>query len=230
MSHAVLVVDDEPDIRDVVRRYLERAGHEVLATGSGAHAIRLIEDGGVDLAVVDLGLPDVPGLDVVAAARERGIPAVVLTSRASTDDRIAGLESGADDYVTKPFSPRELALRVDAVLRRTAAGMPAAVASFGGGALRIDEERHQITVAGDPVDLTPTEWRLLEALSSRPGRVFSRYELVTRAAGYEFGGYERTIDSHIRNLRRKLRDDAARQRIVETVPGVGYRLGLSRDP
>ena len=229
MPNAVLVVEDDRELRDVVRRYLERAGHAVHTTGSGAEALGLLAGGGVDLVVLDLGLPDVDGLEVLAAARDSGaVPVVVLTARSQLEDRIDGLRRGADDYVTKPFSPTELVLRVDAVLHRTrGAARVAGSASFGNGRLRIDEARHEARLDSARLDLTPTEWGLLTALASTPGRVFSRYELVNRVRGYEFAGYERTIDSHVKNLRHKLGPDGAG--VVETVVGVGYRLSLRRD-
>jgi two-component system alkaline phosphatase synthesis response regulator PhoP len=229
MPGAVLVVEDDRELREVVRRYLERAGHAVHTTGSGAEALGVLDSGSVELVVLDLGLPDVSGLDVLGAARDgREVPVVVLTARSQVEDRIEGLRRGADDYVTKPFSPTELVLRVEAVLNRTrAARGTAALATFGGGRLRIDEERHEACMDGEPVELTPTEWGLLTSLAGTPGRVFSRYELVNRVRGYEFAGYERTIDSHVKNLRHKLGGEGAA--IVETVLGVGYRLGWSRD-
>ena len=154
----------------------------------------------------------------------------MLTARADERDRIAGLELGADDYVTKPFSPRELTLRVLAVLRRHGASDGrTGLTSYGGGRLRIDEERHLVSVRGDPVELTPTEWGVLTALARTPGRVYSRYELINRVRGYEFEGYERTVDSHVKNLRRKIEADVQRPEIVQTVLGVGYRLGLRAD-
>jgi two-component system alkaline phosphatase synthesis response regulator PhoP len=229
MSGAVLVVEDDRELREVVRRYLERAGHTVHTTGSGAEALSLLDSGGVDLIVLDLGLPDVDGLDVLAAARQgREVPVVVLTARTQVEDRIDGLRRGADDYVTKPFSPTELVLRVQAVLHRTlgSSSVPEPPA-FGGGRLRIDDTRHEAHLDGVALELTPTEWGLLTALAAAPGRVFSRYELVNRVRGYEFAGYERTIDSHVKNLRRKLGETGGE--IVETVLGVGYRLGWSRD-
>ena len=229
MSGVVLVVEDDRELREVVRRYLERAGHAVHTTGSGAEALSLLDTGGVDLVVLDLGLPDVDGLEVLAAAHQgREVPVVVLTARSQVEDRIDGLRRGADDYVNKPFSPTELVLRVQAVLHRTqGTGDVAEAASFGGGRLRIDDPRHEAHLDGAELELTPTEWGLLTALVAAPGRVFSRYELVNRVRGYEFAGYERTIDSHVKNLRRKL--GAAGGEIVETVLGVGYRLGWSRD-
>jgi len=229
MSGVVLVVEDDRELREVVRRYLERAGHAVHTTGSGAEALSLLDAGGVGLVVLDLGLPDVDGLEVLAAARRgREVPVVVLTARSQVEDRIDGLRRGADDYVTKPFSPTELVLRVQAVLHRTQGTSGVAeAASFGGGRLRIDDTRHEAHLDGTELELTPTEWGLLTALAAAPGRVFSRYELVNRVRGYEFAGYERTIDSHVKNLRRKL--GASGGEIVETVLGVGYRLGWSRD-
>ncbi|MHB1491223.1 MAG: response regulator transcription factor [Cellulomonas sp.] len=224
----VLVVEDEREIRELLRRYLERAGLAVLTTGSGAEAVSLLATA-PDLVVLDLGLPDVDGLEVLREARDgRRVPVLVLTARSTVDDRIRGLELGADDYVTKPFSPHEVVLRVQAVLARSA-GTPSMTASvtFGGGRLRIDEPRHEVWLDGRALELTPTEWGLLAAVASAPGRVFSRYELVNRVRGYEYAGYERTIDSHVRNLRRKLGEAGAE--VVETVLGVGYRLGLRRD-
>ena len=229
MPETVLVVEDDRELRDLLRRYLERAGHAVHTTGSGVTALGLLAAGGVDLVVLDLGLPDIDGLDVLAAARDgREVPVVVLTARSTVEERVDGLRRGADDYVTKPFSPTELVLRVEAVLHRTAATAGGSSAEFfGGGRLCVDDERHEATLDGTRLDLTPTEWGLLTSLAAVPGRVYSRYELVNRVRGYEFPGYERTIDSHVKNLRRKLGADAAH--VVETVLGVGYRLGWWRD-
>ncbi len=224
----VLVVEDDRDIRDVLRRYLERAGHGVLTTTSGAEALRLVDAGGCDLVLLDLGLPDIDGLDVLRAVHDRGRPPVlVLTARSGLDDRIAGLSSGADDYVTKPFSPTEVVLRVGAILARTQGGTTDPDRdAFGDGRLVLDHSRREATVAGRGLELTATEWGVLATLASVPGRPFSRYELVNRVRGYEFAGYERSMDSHVKNLRHKLGADAE---IVETVVGVGYRLGLRRD-
>ncbi|HEX6968137.1 MAG TPA: response regulator transcription factor [Micromonosporaceae bacterium] len=228
VAGTVLVVEDDRELRDVVRRYLERAGHRVHGTESGAQALRLLDGGGIDLMVLDLGLPDIDGLEVLAAAHRADLPVVVLTARADLDDRIEGLRRGADDYVTKPFSPTELVLRVQAVLHRTVRAQPESpVATYGNGRLRIDLARHEAELDGRRLDLTPTEWGLLTTMAGTPGRVFSRYELVNRVRGYEFAGYERTIDSHVKNLRRKL--GAGAEGVVETVLGVGYRLGLDRD-
>ncbi|HZP51766.1 response regulator transcription factor [Actinocrinis sp.] len=230
MAATVLVVEDEKQIRDVLRRYLERDGFAVLATGSGAQAIELLSGGAVDLAVLDLGLPDVDGTEVLRHARAHAhTPVLVLTARNTVEERVAGLRLGADDYVTKPFSPTEVVLRVRAVLGRTRGADRAedSAARYGGGRLRIDDTRHEVTSDGARVELTATEWGLLTALAAVPGRVYSRYELVNRVLGYEFSGYERTIDSHVKNLRHKL--GPAGPEVVETVVGVGYRLGLDRD-
>ncbi|MFI1991547.1 response regulator transcription factor [Actinoplanes sp. NPDC020271] len=228
MPGTVLVVEDDRELRELVRRYLQRAGHLVHTTGSGAEAVGLLAGGGVDLVVLDLGLPDIDGHDVLAVARtDRDVPVVILTARSGVEDRIDGLRRGADDYVTKPFSPTELVLRVEAVLHRARGGNGAGEVVTFGGRLRVDEARHEVRLDGAVLDLTPTEWGLLTALATTPGRVYSRYELINQVRGYEFAGYERTVDSHVKNLRRKLGPDGAR--IVETVLGVGYRLGWSRD-
>jgi DNA-binding response OmpR family regulator len=230
MAATVLLVEDERKLRDLVRSYLERAGFTVLSTGSGAEALTLASSASPDLVVLDLGLPDISGETVARELRAAGpVPVLMLTAKSSEEDRIRGLELGADDYVTKPFSPRELVLRVQAILRRGGPAPEQGAASYGGAELVIDEPRRRAVVRGAPVELTPTEWGLLVALATVPGRVYSRFELINRIRGYEFEGYERTVDSHVKNLRRKIEDDPANPRIVQTVLGAGYRLGLARD-
>lgn len=233
MRGPVLVVDDEQKIRDLLRVYLERAGFSVLTTGSGADALEQIRRAAPALVILDLGLPDVPGESVLRELRsEAATPVLVLTAQASEEDRLAGLGLGADDYVTKPFSPREVVLRVQAILRRSApsaAQAQPAVLTFDAGALVIDGIRHEVRRDGRTVRLTPTEWGILQALADRPGRAFSRAELINRVQGYEYEGYERTVDAHVRNLRRKLERDGGAPRVIETVPGVGYRLGAEPD-
>jgi DNA-binding response OmpR family regulator len=230
MTSLVLIVEDEQKIRDLVRRYLEREGYVVLSTGSGAEAITIAADARPDLVVLDLGLPDVSGTEVAREVRAvADIPIVMLTARSDEADRIAGLELGADDYITKPFSPRELVLRVRAVLHRRSGASAVGPASYGNGVLRIDEDRHELTVDEELVELTPTEWGVLTTLARTPGRVYSRYELINSVRGYEFEGYERTIDSHIKNLRRKIERDPQKPTLIETVLGVGYRLGVRAD-
>lgn len=230
MAATVLLVEDERKLRDLVRSYLERAGFTVLSTGSGAEAITLAASASPDLVVLDLGLPDVPGEMVARELRATGPTAfLILTAKTAEEDRIAGLELGADDYVTKPFSPRELVLRVQAILRRGRSAPGQGAASYGNGTLVIDEPRRLVTVRGAAADLTPTEWGILVALATVPGRVYSRFELINRVRGYEFEGYERTVDSHVKNLRRKIEEDPGSPRIVQTILGGGYRLGLARD-
>ncbi len=230
MARTVLIVEDETKIRELLRSYLEREGFDVLTTGSGAEAITLAGRAAPDLIVLDLGLPDVPGEEVAREIRQSSrVPILVLTAKSAEQDRIRGLELGADDYVTKPFSPRELMLRVQAILRRGHDDSPTRRQSFGDGELVIDEERREVIVRGQLVDLTPTEWGVLATLASVPGRVYSRSELINRVRGYEFEGYERTIDSHVKNLRRKVEHTAGEPAIVATVLGAGYRLALPRD-
>lgn len=228
--HTVMVVEDEAKIRTLLRAYLERAGLSVVTTGSGADAINSFPAARPDLLVLDLRLPDVSGEEVAREVRRHSsVPILMLTAKAAEEDRIRGLELGADDYVTKPFSPREVVLRVEAILRRgrTAPGTGGPV-SFGDGWLVLDAGRHEVLVSGRPVELTPTEWALLTTLATTAGRVYSRGELMNRTRGYEFGS-ERAVDSHIKNLRRKVERDPSQPEIVLTVVGAGYRLGLARD-
>jgi DNA-binding response OmpR family regulator len=230
MTATVLLVEDERKLRELVRSYLERAGLSVLSTDSGAEALTLAAEAAPDLVVLDLGLPDVPGETVARELRAAGIvPILMLTAKAGEEDRIAGLELGADDYVTKPFSPRELVLRVQAILRRGTPVVTQGPASYGAGTLLIDTPRRLVIVRGAEADLTPTEWGILSALATVPGRVYSRFELINRVRGYEFEGYERTIDSHVKNLRRKIEQEPGHPQIVLTVLGGGYRLGLTHD-
>jgi DNA-binding response OmpR family regulator len=226
----VLVVEDDRDIRDLLRRYLERAGFSALTTSAGAEALRILTDSAtsaVDLVLLDLGLPDIDGTDVLLAARDLAppVPVIVLSARSTLPERIQGLTLGADDYVTKPFSPAEVVLRVRAVLARGNGPDVEAIQRFGGDRLRLDRAAHRAWIDDRELELTGTEWGILETLTSTPGRVFSRYELVNRVRGYEYAGYERTIDSHVKNLRRKLGVDG----VVTTVIGTGYRLAWERD-
>ena len=229
MALTILVVEDETKIRSLLRGYLERAGFSVLTTGSGAEALTLATSAAPDLILLDLGLPDVPGETVAREVRRTSAtPILILTANASEQDRIAGLELGVDDYVTKPFSPQEVVLRVGAILRRAggAGGRSGVARSFGGGELTIDEDRHEARVRGETVDLTPSEWSILVALVGAPGRVYSRTELINRTRGYEFAS-ERAVDSHVKNLRRKIEADPHEPRIVETVLGAGLPPGAA---
>ena len=226
-NKSVLVIDDDPSVQDVVRAYLEKDGYLVWIAGTGDDGLRLAAKVKPALIVLDLMLPDRAGEDVAREIRGRSdVPILMLTAKASEDERVAGLAIGADDYLTKPFSPRELVGRVRAVLRRTqGADTPLVdVVSLDGGAVEIDTARHEVRRAGRTIDLTPNEFKLLTTLARYPGRVYSRFELITQVQGYDYEGYERTIDAHVKNLRKKLEPDPRHPRYVQTVFGVGYRL------
>ncbi len=224
MAETILVVDDEARIVKLVRDYLERAGFDVLAARDGETALTLARLERPDLVILDLMLPGVDGLDVCRRLRqESGVPIIMLTARVEEADRVVGLELGADDYVTKPFSPRELVARVRATLRRAKGEVgPATVVRAGD--VELDTAALEVTVAGKPVDLTPTEFHLLVTLVRQPGRIFSREQLLEAVHGVAFGGYDRSIDSHIKNIRRKIEPDPRQPRYIQTVYGVGYRF------
>ncbi|MEI7744581.1 MAG: response regulator transcription factor [Chloroflexota bacterium] len=220
----ILVAEDEPRIAGLVRDYLEQAGFAVLTAGDGAGALALARTRRPDALVLDLGLPKVDGLDVIRALRrDSDVPIVILSARGDESDRITGLELGADDYVVKPFSPKEVVARVRAVLRRAEARV-VADERIGAGDLELDLARRRVTVAGRIVTLTPTEFELLATLAREPGRVWTRSQLLDAVHGFSLDTYERAIDGHIRNLRRKLEPDEASTRHVRTVHGVGYAL------
>ena len=224
-GETILVVDDEAKIVKTVRAYLENAGFRVTTAGDGQAALTAFRHERPALVVLDLGLPGIDGLDVARTLRqESSVPIIMLTARVEETDRLIGLELGADDYVTKPFSPRELVARVRAVLRRAGGEWEQAPPPVVAGDIAIDLERRQVTVAGRPADLTPTEFELLALLARHPGRVFTRLELLDRVQGYSFEGYERTVDAHVKNLRLKIEPDPKRPRYIVTVFGVGYKL------
>ncbi len=220
----VLVVEDEPRIASLVRDYLEHAGFAVLTAGDGAGGLALARTRRPDAIVLDLGLPRVDGLDVIRTLRrDSTVPIVILTARGDETDRITGLELGADDYVVKPFSPRELVARVRAVLRR--AGMPPlSDERIRAGDLELDMARRRVTVGRRVVELTPTEFELLATLAREPGRVWTRSQLLDAVHGFSLETYERAIDGHIRNLRHKLEPGPGSPSLVRTVHGVGYAL------
>jgi DNA-binding response OmpR family regulator len=225
MSAKILVVDDEAKIVKLVRTYLERSGFVVVEASDGQTALIQARREKPDLVVLDLGLPGIDGLEVARILRrERDTPIIMLTARIEDTDKIVGLELGADDYVTKPFNPRELVARVRAVLRRATGATPTPEI-LRAGALVLDVGGHQATLDGRDLDLTPTEFDLLMVLLQNPGRAFTRLELLDRVQGDAYEGYERTIDAHVKNLRAKLGDDPRHTRYIQTVFGVGYKLG-----
>ncbi len=227
MSKTVLVVDDEPRIVEIARDYLQQAGFHVLTAGDGSRALGLARAERPSLVVLDLMLPGMDGLDVTRAMRRdpllASIPIVMLTARVEEADKLVGLELGADEYQTKQFSPRELVARVRAVLRRAEGSLtPSATLRFG--ALTIDLDRRGVLLNNRPIDLTATEFDLLEVLARAPGRPFTRAQLVERVYHTDYAGYDRTIDAHIKNLRRKIEDDPHAPSYLVTIYGVGYKF------
>jgi len=221
----VLVLDDEPEIVRLVRDYLERGGFEVLTADNGADALRIARQHHPDLVILDLNLPGLDGLDVARSLRRDGdVPIIMLTARTEEADRVAGLELGADDYVTKPFSPREIVARVRAVLRRAEAARSGDSVIRVGDAITLDVPRMATTVDGKTVELTPTEFQLLTHMARQPGRVFTRAQLLDAVHGVAVESYERAIDAHVKNIRRKIESDPRAPRHLQTVFGVGYRL------
>jgi DNA-binding response OmpR family regulator len=224
----ILVVDDSADILRLTTDYLAHAGFKVVTAGTADGALRLVRLERPDLLILDLGLPDGDGLDVARAVRRTSdLPIIMLTARTEETDTLIGLELGADDYITKPFSPRELVARVRAVLRRAEAAH-APPSTVRTGDLVLDLERMLVTVDDRRVDLTPTEFQLLSAMARQPGRVFTRAQLLDAVHGVAFESYERAIDAHVKNIRRKLEPDPHAPRYLLTVFGVGYRLADDR--
>ena len=221
----ILVVDDEPEIVRLVRDYLEHGGFAVITAADGRSALEAVRRRRPDLVVLDLGLPGLDGLDVTRELRRDGrVPIVMLTARGEEPDKLVGLELGADDYVTKPFSPRELVARVRAVLRRTEAAAQQAEVVRVGADITLDAGRMETTVGGRHVELTHTEFELLMVMARQPGRVFTRAQLLDAVHGAAVESYERAIDAHVKNIRRKIEPDPRAPRYLQTVFGVGYRL------
>jgi len=219
----VLVVDDDAKTVDLVKLYLNRDGYRVFTAGDGNEALRLVRENHPDLIVLDLMLPGISGLEVCRVLREESdVPIIMLTALTTDEDRLKGLDLGADDYVTKPFSPRELAARVRAVLRRLPGER--GPEKIEHGALAIDFLKHEAFLDRKPLNLTPIEFKLLGALVKEPGRVFSRAQIIDKALGQDFNGFDRTIDVHILKLRRKLEPDPHHPRYLKTVYGAGYKL------
>jgi len=220
----VLIVEDEPQIAQIVRDYLQHAGFAVLVAADGADALRHAVERRPDLVVLDLGLPGMDGLDVARQLRrETEMPIIMLTARVEESDRLRGLDVGADDYITKPFSPREVVARVRAVLRRVEPHRTVTNA-LQRGDLTIDMSKMTVTRRGAAVDLTPTEFQLLAALAQQPGRVFTRAQLLDAVRGTEVDSFERAIDAHVKNIRRKLEVETRRPRYLLSVYGIGYKF------
>ncbi|MFV9505900.1 MAG: response regulator [Oscillochloridaceae bacterium umkhey_bin13] len=228
MSQTILVVDDDRDIARLVQAYLEQAGFQVRSAGDRAGALRIVRAERPDLLILDLMLPDGDGMDLARQLRAdpttAALPIIMLTARIEDADRIVGLELGADDYVSKPFNPRELVARVRAVLRRTTGSATTPPQRLSHGELRLDLDAHQAWLANELLDLTRTEFELLALFLRNPGHAFTRSELIEQGLGYAYAGMERTVDSHIKNLRKKIERDPAAPPLIETVYGVGYRL------
>jgi DNA-binding response OmpR family regulator len=225
VSARILVAEDDPKQANLIRVYLERDGHSVLVVGDGRRALEHSRARRPDLLVLDVMLPGVDGFDVCRILRaESDVPILLVTARSTEDDKLLGLDIGADDYVTKPFSPRELAARVRALLRRAGKATPGADATRTVGGLEIDPARFEVRVGGRPVVLTAKEFGILEVLAAEPGRVFTRAQIIDRAFGFDHYVLERTVDAHVMNLRRKIETDPAEPRYVQTVYGRGYRL------
>jgi DNA-binding response OmpR family regulator len=222
----ILVVEDDIKTVELIRLYLERDGFRVIPAYDGRTALDLVQQQTPELIVLDLMLPKLRGLDFcrILRAEASKIPIIMLTAKSTEDDLLRGLELGADDYMTKPFSPRELVARVRTVLRRAGDGSAGARPGLRFGDLVIDPFRHEVTWQGQPLPLTPKEFKLLETMSREPGRAFTRMELVQRVFGYDYEGLERTVDAHIMNLRKKIEPDPTNARFIQTIYGIGYRF------
>lgn len=226
MAKKILVVDDKKELRSLLKAYFSEEGFEVNTAADGREALFIARQEKPDLIVLDLMMPEMGGYDFLRAhQKEANTPVIILTARLEENDKVLGLELGADDYVTKPFSMRELTARVRAVLRRTEnRGNEADILRAGG--IRLDRSARSVQVDGAPVDLTPSEFELLASMMATPGKAFSRLELLEHTQGAAYEGYERTIDVHIRNLRTKIENDPSQPKYIETVYGIGYRLAL----
>ena len=225
-TSSILIVDDDKKLVELVRAYLEKDGYRVLTAHDGLRALELARQKRPDLVILDLMLPGMDGLDVCRVLRAEGnkVPIIMLTAKTTVEDRLVGLDLGADDYVTKPFSPRELMARVRAALRRLGEEQQAGRSHFQAGDLEVDLLRHETRVKGKLVHLTPKEFRLLEVLISEPGRAFSRLDLLDRVFGFDYEGLERTVDVHVMNLRKKIETNPSKPTYVQTVYGLGYKF------
>lgn len=222
----ILVVDDEQKIVELVRLYLEKNGYRVLVAYDGLKGLELARQKRPDLILLDLMLPGMDGLDVCRILQaESDVPIIMLTAKSTDEDKLIGLELGADDYIIKPFNPREVVARVRVVLRRAGKETSRGPAEMQFADLVVDRRRHEVRMRGEVVNLTPTEFRLLEVLAGEPGRAFTRMELLDRVLGYDFEGFERTVDVHVKNLRQKIEPHPRQPTYIQTVYGVGYKFG-----
>mgnify|MGYP000886990736 FL=1 len=229
MGKKILVVDDEPQIVKVLKAYLEKSGYRVLTAYEGQAALSLFSKEEPDFVILDLNLPGMDGLEICRTIRRKSdVPILMLTARVEETDRLIGLELGADDYVIKPFSPREVVARVKTIFRRTGTPEAARPDVLEAGPLRMDLGQHTVSLADRPIDLTPTEFEILYALASQPKRVLTRMQIMEQAQGAAFEGYERTIDAHIKNIRLKLEPDPRNPVYLRTVFGIGYKF--EQDP
>lgn len=223
--NTVLIIEDEIELSNVLKAYLERAGYVVLMAGRGDEGVRLWQTEQPDMVLLDLNLPGMDGIDIMRQIRQKDdTPVIMVTARVEEVDRLLGLELGADDYITKPFSPREVVARVKAVLRRVEKSTVNPVQVIHIFDLTIDTDAHIAKQSDQEIDLTPTEFSILVSLAVQPGRAFSRLQLLESSQGVAYEGYERSIDAHIKNLRAKLGDDIKDPRYIETVFGIGYRF------
>lgn len=227
----ILIIDDEPKIVDVVRSYLEYDGYEVSSAYNGKHALSMFQEFETDLVILDLMLPDLSGEEICRLIRKRSdVPIIMLTAKVEEENILAGLEMGADDYVTKPFSPRQLVARVAAVLRRVSDRKPQAsdIIVFNDGDLIIDDMKHEVKKQGRSINLTPNEYRILLTMARYPQKTFTREELINMSLGDDFDGFDRTVDTHIKNLRQKIETDPKSPQYLLTVHGIGYRFNGER--
>jgi two-component system OmpR family response regulator len=232
LSPTIFIIEDDPKIARIVKAYVEGAGFKAHHFNEGLPALEAARQQLPDLVILDLMLPDISGEELFLDLRALGdIPVIMVTSKSSEEERVAGLALGADDYVVKPFSPRELAFRVQAVLKRFQGTSDSSgkVLSFDAGRLVLDGQTFGVNLDGQPVTLTASEFRILFALAEQPGRIFTREELIEKALDYHFEGYDRTVDAHIKNIRKKIESDPRKPEYVQTVYGVGYRFGGKKD-
>lgn len=226
MPNTILIVEDDPHTVELVRLYLNHDGHQVITAATGTDGLRLAQERQPDLILLDLMLPGIDGIELCRALRAQSdVPIIMVTARVAEDDRLAGLDLGADDYVTKPFSPKELAARVKAVLRRAARLDAESGGDLTYGPLRANLRERAAYAADTPLSLTPTEFRILVMLLREPGRVFNREQIIAKVFGYDFDGFDRTVDAHVSALRRKIEAPLNKTRYIHTIYGEGYKLG-----